>query len=112
MKRIVYFAVTLAVMSMIAFSGAAFARDNKIRVSGTIESIDQTGFTFVLTQQDGVKTRFNVDARSEFEIERRDVKHDVDVPFTDLKVGDNVRVKAYPGLPQQNPLADDVKIYR
>ena len=87
-----------AVAVLVAFSVPAFAGSHhKMRVRGTVESVDPTQKTFV------------VDDRSEFELEHRD-KPDQDVPFTELKTGDRVKVKAFRGEPPH--LVDDVDIYR
>ena len=48
--------------------------------------------------RDGKAIPFRVDDRSEFELEHRD-KPDQDVPFTELKTGDRVKVKAFKGEP-------------
>ena len=52
--------------------------------------------TFVVKDRDGKAIPFRVDDRSEFELEHRD-KPDQDVPFTELKTGDRVKVKAFKG---------------
>ena len=63
----------------------------------------------VVKDRDGKAIPFRVDDRSEFELEHRD-KPDQDVPFTELKTGDRVKVKAFKGEPPH--LVDDVDIYR
>ena len=112
MKRFVMFTFFVAALSLLSFGVPAMAKSHKIRAHGTVEAIDTTASCFVLKQQDGAKITFSVDQRTEFEVETQNTRHDMDVPFSDLKVGDSVRVKAYPGAGQQNPLADDVEIYR
>ena len=81
-----------AVAVLVAFSVPAFAQK-----------------TFVVKDRDGKAIPFRVDDRSEFELEHRD-KPDQDVPFTELKTGDRVKVKAFKGEPPH--LVDDVDIYR
>ena len=73
------------------------------------ESVDPAQKTFVVKDRDGKAIPFRVDDRSEFELEHRD-KPDQDVPFTELKTGDRVKVKAFKGEPPH--LVDDVDIYR
>ena len=93
-----------AVAVLVAFSVPAFAGSHhKMRVRGTVEK------TFVVKDRDGKAIPFRVDDRSEFELEHRD-KPDQDVPFTELKTGDRVKVKAFKGEPPH--LVDDVDIYR
>ena len=82
---------------------------SQMRVRGTVESVDPAQKTFVVKDRDGKAIPFRVDDRSEFELEHRD-KPDQDVPFTELKTGDRVKVKAFKGEPPH--LVDDVDIYR
>ena len=99
-----------AVAVLVAFSVPAFAGSHhKMRVRGTVESVDPAQKTFVVKDRDGKAIPFRVDDRSEFELEHRD-KPDQDVPFTELKTGDRVKVKAFKGEPPH--LVDDVDIYR
>ena len=80
-----------AVAVLVAFSVPAFAGSHhKMRVRGTVESVDPTQKTFVVKDRDGKAIPFRVDDRSEFELEHRD-KPDQDVPFTELKTGDRVK---------------------
>lgn len=95
----------LSLFSVPAFAGS----HHKIRVRGTVESVDPAQKTFVVKDRDGKAIPFRVDDRSEFELEHRD-KPDQDVPFTELKTGDRVKVKAFKGEPPH--LVDDVDIYR
>ena len=89
-----------AVAVLVAFSVPAFAGSHpKMRAQKT----------FVVKDRDGKAIPFRVDDRSEFELEHRD-KPDQDVPFTELKTGDRVKVKAFKGEPPH--LVDDVDIYR
>ena len=84
-----------AVAVLVAFSVPAFAGSHhKMRVRGTVESVDPAQKTFVVKDRDGKAIPFRVDDRSEFELEHRD-KPDQDVPFTELKTGDRVKVKAF-----------------
>ena len=100
----------LAAAALIAFSVPAFARDHhKMRVHGTVESVDQAKKTFVLKDRDGKSIPFRVDDRSEFELEFKD-KHDQDATCSELKPGDHIKVKAFKG--EAPHLADDVEIYR
>ena len=99
-----------AVAVLVAFSVPAFAGSHhKMRVRGTVESVDPAQKTFVVKDRDGKAIPFRGDDRSEFELEHRD-KPDQDVPFTELKTGDRVKVKAFKGEPPH--LVDDVDIYR
>lgn len=99
-----------AVVVLAAFSVPAFAGSHhKMRVRGTVESVDPAQKTFVVKNRDGKAIPFRVDDRSEFELEHRD-KPDQDVPFMGLKSGDRVKVKAFKGEPPY--LVDDVDIYR
>ena len=94
-----------AVAVLVAFSVPAFAGSHhKMRVRGTVESVDPAQKTFVVKDRDGKAIPFRVDDRSEFELEHRDM------PFTELKTGDRVKVKAFKGEPPH--LVDDVDIYR
>ena len=71
-----------AVAVLVAFSVPAFAGSHhKMRVRGTVESVDPAQKTFVVKDRDGKAIPFRVDDRSEFELEHRD-KPDQDVPFT------------------------------
>ena len=80
-----------AVAVLVAFSVPAFAGSHhKMRVRGTVESVDPAQKTFVVKDRDGKAIPFRVDDRSEFELEHRD-KPDQDVPFTELKTGDRVK---------------------
>ena len=91
-----------AVAVLVAFSVPAFAGSHhKMRVRGTVESVDPAQKTFVVKDRDGKAIPF--------ELEHRD-KPDQDVPFTELKTGDRVKVKAFKGEPPH--LVDDVDIYR
>lgn len=99
-----------AVAVLVAFSVPAFAGSHhKMRVRGTVESVDPAQKTFVVKDRDGKAIPFRVDDRSEFELEHRD-KPDQDVPFTELKTDDRVKVKSFKGEPPH--LVDDVDIYR
>ena len=62
-----------------------------------------------MKDREGKALTFRVDDRSEFELEFKD-KRDQDVPFSELKAGDRVKVKAFRGEPPH--LVDDVDIYR
>ena len=108
LKRTLCAAFAVAVLA--AFSVPAFAGSHhKMRVRGTVESVDSVQKTFVVKNRDGKAIPFRVDDRSEFELEHRD-KPDQDVAFTELKSGDRVKVKAFKGEPPY--LVDDVDIYR
>ena len=108
LKRTLCAAFAVAVLA--AFSVPAFAGSHhKMRVRGTVESVDPAQKTFVVKNRDGKAIPFRVDDRSEFELEHRD-KPDQDVPFTQLKAGVRVKVKAFKGAPPY--LVDDVDIYR
>ena len=99
-----------AVAVLVAFSVPAFAGSHhKMRVRGTVESVDPAQKTFVVKDRDGKAIPFRVDDRSEFELGHRD-KPVQDVPVTGLKSGYRVKVKAFKGDPP--PLVDDVDIYR
>ena len=108
LKRTLCAAFAVAVLA--AFSVPAFAGSHhKMRFRGTVESVDPAQKTFVVKNRDGKAIPFRVDDRSEFELEHRD-KPDQDVPFTQLKAGDRVKVKAFKGEPPY--LVDDVDISR
>ena len=60
-----------AVAVLVAFSVPAFAGSHhKMRVRGTVESVDPAQKTFVVKDRDGKAIPFRVDDRSEFELER------------------------------------------
>ena len=100
----------VAALALISFSAPAMADyHHKMRVRGTVESVDASQKTFSVKERDGNVITFRVDDRSEFEVEHRD-RDDRDVPFSELKAGDRVKVKAYRG--EQPHLVDDVDIYR
>ena len=62
-----------AVAVLVAFSVPAFAGSHhKLRVRGTVESVDPAQKTFVVKDRDGKAIPFRVDDRSEFELEHRD----------------------------------------
>lgn len=90
---------------------SAFANKNKVYTMGTVESVDVAGQSFVVKQADNVLVTLLVTPASEFEVEFKDkFKFDRDVLFTDLKVGDWVKVKSYSvGTMLQ---VDEVDIYR
>jgi len=97
-------------IALISFSAPAMADyHHKMRVRGTVENVDASQKTFSVKERDGKVITFRVDDRSEFEVEDRD-RDDRDVPFSELKAGDHVKVKAYRG--EQPHLVDDVDIYR
>lgn len=94
---------------------AAEAGDKtKIRVYGTVESIDLAKNEISVKAQDGKSTTFKVDQRSDIEIELRNSNHDTDATLQELKVGDTVKVKAYPPMKAGEglPLVDDLEIHR
>lgn len=100
----------VAAIALVSFSVPAMADyHHKMRVRGTVENIDAAQKTFSVKERDGKVITFRVDDRSEFEVEDRD-RDDRDVPFSELKSGDRVKVKAYRG--EQPHLVDDVDIYR
>ena len=60
-----------AVAVLVAFSVPAFAGSHhKMRVRGTVESVDPAQKTFVVKDRDGKAIPFRVDDRSEFELEQ------------------------------------------
>ncbi len=91
--------------------GNAFASKNKVYNMGTVESIDVAAKSFVVKQADNSMVTLTVTPASEFEVEFKDkFKFDKDVLFTDLKIGDWVKVKSYSvGTVLQ---VDEVDIYR
>ena len=107
LKQTLSAALALALLASFSLPASA-ASHHKLRVRGTVESIDQTARTFTV-REDGKSVAFKIDERSEFELEHRD-RHDEDVAFGELKVGDRVKVKAFKG--EQPHLVDDVDIYR
>ena len=109
LKRALCAAFAAAVL--VSFSVPAFAGSHhyKMRVRGTVESVDAAQKTFTVKDREGKALTFRVDDRSDFELEFKD-KRDQDVPFSELKAGDRVKVKAFRGEPPH--LVDDVDIYR
>lgn len=100
----------IAAVALISFSAPAMADyHHKMRVRGTVENVDASQKTFSVKDREGKVLNFRVDDRTELEVEARD-RDDRDVPFSELKSGDRVKVKAYRG--EQPYLVDDVDIYR
>lgn len=93
---------------ILATSYPVNAKSDKFRTKGTVTVVDEKGQMFTIKNKDGETISFKVERKSDFEVERS-IFDDMDVPFSELKVGDEVKVKAYKGNP---PVADDVTIYR
>lgn len=100
----------LTLVLVLCLASVAMASENKMRVHGVVEQIDAAKQTFTVRDRDGKIVPFATDVRSEFEVESREYGDDMDVPFSDLKVGDKVRVKAYRNATPM--LVDEVEIYR
>lgn len=84
------------------------AKSDKFRTKGTVTSVNEEEQMFTIKNKHGETISFKVERKSDFEIERS-IFDDKDISFSELKVGDEVKVKAYKGEP---PVADDVTIYR
>lgn len=84
------------------------AKSDKFRTKGTVTSINEKEQMFTIKNKYGETISFKVERKSDFEIERS-IFDDKDVSFSELKVGDEIKVKAYKGEP---PVVDDVTIYR
>lgn len=109
----ILFTLFFAVLVM-SFSGAAMADSHgkKIKMVGQVSEIDASASVFSI--KDGATSAtFKVNPFTEFELEstQSSFKRDVDIPFSDLKVGDWVKVKAYRDN-QGNLMADDVDVRR
>lgn len=101
--------ISLLVFCMVVLTATpGIAKKHKLRERGVVTSVNEKEQNFTIKNKQGNEVMFKVTAKSDFEIEHHD-SYDSDVSFQELKVGDNVKVKAYKGDP---PLADDVEIYR
>ena len=112
LKKIL-FTLLFAVLVM-GFSGAAIAGSNgkKIKMIGQVSNIDVAASVFSI--KDGATAAtFKVNPFTEFELEsaQTSFKHDVKIPFSDLKEGDWVKVKAFRDK-QGNLTADEMDVRR
>lgn len=100
-----------AAATLMAFSAPAFAgqHSHKMRIRGTVESVDQAQKTFTVKDKGGKTITFRIDDRSELELDFKD-RPDQNVALADLKPGDRIKVKAFRGEPPH--LVDDAEIYR
>lgn len=90
---------------------AAAEKAEKVRLAGTVEAIDLTAGSFTVADRDKNMSTVFVNPATEFEIEKgKGFFADDDVPFTDLRAGDWVKVKSYRINGRLE--ADDVEIYR
>lgn len=87
--------------------------DQKIRAYGTVSSVDMANNVVSVKDNAGNVQNFKVDQRSDIEIEHSATGRDTDTTMKELKVGDTVKVKAYPPMKSGDlPLVDDLEIHR
>lgn len=101
--------IVVCCMVVLLSASPSMSKSHKFRTVGVITEIKEKDQMFTVKKANGETVSFKVDQRSEFELEHQHHHDDKDVSFQEIKVGDQVKVKAYQGNP---PLVDDVEIYR
>lgn len=102
MKKL--FAILL-VSTMTMFSSSAFANDSKLM--GTISSIDKKDRTFVVKDADNEKFDITVTPATDIEFDGKVMDK---AKFTDLKVGQYVKIDYNETDKNKNIIAEDIEI--
>lgn len=113
-KTVKFMATAMVIIMTLGAAAPVMADSHKgerVRLVGTVTVIDLQGENFSITDRNQNITKVFVNPTTEFEIEKgKDFFGDDDIPFSDLRVGDWVKIKSYR---INNELeASEVDVYR
>ena len=103
MKKLLSMLIVVAIASV----SSAFAKDNDVKISGTVSAVDSVNKRITIKDIDGKDVMFAVVPSTDIEFKKKMMEH---AKFTDLKVGQHVEVQYVPGVTKTN-VAEEIDIY-